>query len=122
MLAYQQGVIELQAPIKVRIGEVDVYNLPPPDKATVPARGRLVETTVGRLIFNEALPERLRYKNYAMKKENLQYVIDECFKEYGRAKSVELADDIKRLGFYYATKAGATIAISDVKVPTGTTE
>ena len=81
------------------------------------ANGKLVKTTVGRIIFNEALPERLRFKNYAMKKENLRQIIAECFKEYGRVKTTELADEIKRLGFPYATKAGATIAISDVKVP-----
>ena len=86
------------------------------------ANGKLVETTVGRLILNEALPERLRFKNYAMKKENLKQIIGECFKEYGRAKTAELADEIKRLGFSYATKAGTTIAISDVKVPTGKQE
>jgi DNA-directed RNA polymerase subunit beta' len=118
-MAYDQGFVDLQAPIYARIGDVDVYDGPPPEKATVHARGKLVKTTVGRIIFNEALPERLRFKNYAMKKENLKQVIGECFKEYGRAKTAELADEIKRLGFYYATKAGTTIAISDVKVPEG---
>ncbi len=111
--------MELQAPIFVRIGDVDVYNQPPPEKTSIQSNGKLVQTTVGRIIFNEALPERLRFKNYAMKKENLRQVIGECFKEYGRAKTVELADEIKRLGFFYATKAGTTIAISDVKVPEG---
>ncbi|MGH2496339.1 MAG: DNA-directed RNA polymerase subunit beta' [Ktedonobacteraceae bacterium] len=119
MLAYNQGFVELQALVYVRIGDVDVYDSPPPDKVTIHAKGKLVQTTVGRLIFNEALPERLRFKNYAMKKENLKQVIGECFKEYGRAKTAELADEIKRLGFVYATKAGTTIAISDVKVPEG---
>jgi DNA-directed RNA polymerase subunit beta' len=119
MLAYQQGVIDLQARIKVRLGETDVYDMPPPAKATMHANGKAVETTVGRIILNEALPERLRFKNYAMKKENLRQIIADCFKEYGRAKTAELADEIKRLGFSYATKAGVTIAISDVKVPEG---
>ena len=117
MLAYQAGIIELQAPIKVRLNGIDVFDSPPPSKPNVTSK--LVETTVGRLIFNEALPERLRFKNYAMKKENLRQVIAECFKEYGRIKTTELADEIKRLGFTFATKAGATIAISDVKVPAG---
>ncbi len=117
MLAYQAGIIELQAPIKVRLNGIDVFNSPPPSKANVTSK--LVDTTVGRLIFNEALPERLRFKNYAMKKENLRQVIAECFKEYGRIKTTELADEIKRLGFTFATKAGATIAISDIKVPAG---
>ena len=122
MLAYQHGVVDLQALIKVRLGDSDVYDVPPPAKATMHANGKLVETTVGRLILNEALPERLRFKNYSMKKENLKQIIGECFKEYGRAKTAELADEIKRLGFAYATKAGATIAISDVKVPIGKQE
>ena len=122
LLAYQHGVIALQAPIKVRLGNVDVFDNPPPDKATMQANGKRVSTTVGRVIFNQVLPERLRFKNYAMKKENLKQVIGECFKEYGRAKTAELADEIKRLGFTYATKAGATIAISDVKVPIGKQE
>ncbi len=116
LLALQHGVIDLQAPIRVRIGEVEVYNDPPPEKP-LPSYGKLVTTTAGRIIFNEALPERLRFKNYAMKKENLKQVIGECFKEYGRAKTAELADEIKRLGFSYATKAGASISISDVSVP-----
>ncbi len=122
LLAYQHGVIELQALIKVRLGDADVYDVPPPAKATAHANGKLVETTVGRVILNDALPERLRFKNYPMKKENLKQIIGECFKEYGRAKTAELADEIKRLGFSYATKAGTTIAISDVRVPAGKQE
>src|SRR5579883_895195 len=122
LLAFHHGVIDLQAPIKVRLGDVDVYDDAPPAKATMHANGQLVTTTVGRIIFNEALPERLRFKNYAMKKENLKQIIADCFKEYGRIKTTELADEIKRLGFAYATRAGATIAISDVKVPAGKQE
>ncbi len=118
LLAYQAGIIELQALIKVRLtAGTEVFDSPPPSKPNV--QTKLVETTVGRLIFNEGLPERLRFKNYAMKKENLRQVIAECFKEYGRVKTTELADEIKRLGFTFATKAGATIAISDIKVPAG---
>jgi DNA-directed RNA polymerase subunit beta' len=118
ILAHQHDFVDLQARVKVRLGDVDVYDEPPPAKATMSGKG-LVETTVGRIIFNEALPERLRYRNYSMKKENLKQVIADCFKEYGRVKTVELADEIKRLGFYYATRAGVTVAISDVKVPAG---
>ena len=122
LLAYQHGIIDLQARIEVRLIDMDVYDNPPPEKPIIRAKGRRVKTTVGRIIFNEALPERLRYRNYAMKKENLKQVIADCFKEYGRVKTAELADEIKRLGFTYATKCGVTIAISDVKVPTGKQE
>src|SRR6266702_3570020 len=122
LLAYQHGVIDLQAPIRVRLGDANVYDDAPPAPPTVRANGKLVETTVGRIIFNEALPERLRFRNYPMKKENLGQVIADCFKEDGRARTVELADEIKRLGFAYATKAGVTIAMSDAKVPSGKQE
>ncbi|HXZ05557.1 MAG TPA: DNA-directed RNA polymerase subunit beta', partial [Ktedonobacteraceae bacterium] len=122
LLAYQHGVVDLQSLIKVRLVDTEVYDVPPPAKATMRADGKLVETTVGRIILNEALPERLHFKNYPMKKENLRQIIGECFKEYGRAKTAELADEIKRLGFAYATKCGVTIAISDVKVPSGKVE
>jgi len=126
LLAYHHGVVDLQATIKVRLPDAYVYNLVSSTDAgkagqqqivRIPVNSQKVETTVGRLIFNEVLPERLRFKNYAMKRENLRQIIGDCFKEYGRAKTAELADEIKRLGFAYATKVGVTIAISDVKVP-----
>ena len=122
LLAYHHGVIDLQSSIQVRMAQVDVYDQPPPVKPISYASGKLINTTVGRIIFNEALPERLRYRNYAMKKEYLRQVVGDCFKEYGRTKTTELADEIKRLGFSYATKAGTTVAISDVIVPPGKQE
>src|SRR5258707_3256513 len=115
MLAYNDGVIKLQEAIFVRLDTDKVYDEPGRLKALAP--GQLVRTTVGRILFNEALPEGLRFKNYPMKKENLRQVIAECFKSYGRQATADLADAIKRLGFAYATKGGASIAISDVIVP-----
>src|SRR5262249_55311103 len=122
MLAFQNHVVDLQAPIKVRLGDIDVYNTPPPEKPAHHTNSQLGTTTVGRIIFNDVLPERLRFRNYAMKKEYLRQVIGDCSREYGRIKTTELADDIKRLGFSYATRAGATVAISDVIVPIGKQE
>jgi DNA-directed RNA polymerase subunit beta' len=125
LLAYEHGIVDLQALIRVRLGAVDVYDEAPPAKATIlhdesgGHNERLITTTVGRIIFNEALPDRLRFKNYAMKKENLKQVVAECFREYGRVKTTELADEIKRLGFTFATKFGVSISIGDVKVPAG---
>ncbi|MDQ2904565.1 MAG: DNA-directed RNA polymerase subunit beta' [Ktedonobacteraceae bacterium] len=119
LLAFHHGIIDLQAPIKVRIPDGNIYDQPLPAPPIPHTDNRPIETTVGRLIFNEGLPERLRFKNYPMKRDNLRQIISECYREYGRVKTAELADEIKRLGFSFATKAGATIAISDVKVPTG---
>jgi DNA-directed RNA polymerase subunit beta' len=116
LLAYHHGVIDLQAKIKVRLPD-GLMLFQTPSGTPLPVDGRLVETTAGRIIFNEVLPERLQFKNYPMDKGNLKLVVAECFSEYGRQPSAELADEIKRLGFAYATKAGASIAISDVVVP-----
>jgi DNA-directed RNA polymerase subunit beta' len=117
-LAYEGGFISLRARVKVRLSNsaaTEVYH--ERGKSVTLAPRALVETTVGRVIFNEVLPERLRFKNYAMNKENLRGIIAECFKFQGRQATADLADAIKRLGFTYATKAGASVAISDVVVP-----
>ncbi|HEU0026216.1 MAG TPA: DNA-directed RNA polymerase subunit beta' [Ktedonobacterales bacterium] len=117
-LAYDAGVIALRARIKVRLSESQSTQVfYERGKATTLAPREIVETTVGRIIFNDVLPERLRFKNYAMNKENLRGIIAECFKYQGRQATADLADAIKRLGFTYATKAGASVAISDVVVP-----
>jgi DNA-directed RNA polymerase subunit beta' len=115
LMAFDHHVIDLQARIKVRLGTERVYHEPAKETPLEPHE--LVTTTIGRIIFNDVLPERLRFKNYPMKKENLRQVIGECFKHYGRQQTADLADAIKRLGFTYATRAGASMAISDVVVP-----
>ncbi len=115
LMAYDFGVIVLQARIKVRLGTERLFA--EPGKETLLEPSAIIQTTVGRIIFNDVLPERLRFKNYAMKKENLRQIIGECFKFYGRQQTADLADAIKRLGFTYATRAGASVAISDVVVP-----
>ncbi len=115
LLAYDARVIALHAKIKVRLTAGKLFKEPGVDEPLTPTQ--LVETTVGRIIFNDALPEGIRFKNYSMKKENLRQIVGECFKFYGRAATATLADDIKRLGFTYATQGGASIAISDVPVP-----
>jgi DNA-directed RNA polymerase subunit beta' len=116
LLAFHHGVIDLQAKIRVRLPDGG-FVFRSSSAAPEPANGRLIETTAGRIIFNEVLPERLQFKNYPMDKGNLKLVVAECFSEYGRQPTADLADEIKRLGFAYATKAGASIAISDVIVP-----
>ena len=114
-MAYDNGIIALQARVKVRLGVTEVYN--ERGKATAWDPNKVVETTIGRIIFNDVLPESLRFKNYPMNKENLRGIIAECFKNEGRQATADLADAIKQLGFTYATRAGSSIAISDVVVP-----
>jgi len=105
-LAYSLGYVDLHTPITV----AQVYDhKPPPPKP--------IETTVGRCIFNHTLPDELRFINRAMNKGTLQELIGECYRRLGREATTELADRIKNIGFKYATRSGATIAISDLVIP-----
>jgi len=122
LLAFESRLVALQARVRVRIPDAGVFDEPPPAGAGTRPKGKPVTTTVGRLIFNEVLPEDLRFKNYTMKKEHLRQLLGECVKRYGMERAAELADAIKRLGFRHATRVGATIAISDVQVPAGKRE
>ncbi len=108
-LAHDLGVVDLQAPIRVR------------DRKT---RGKLIETTVGRIIFNEVLPEDLfddsdemLFFNTVMDKKELKKVVARCYQRLGNERTAEVVDEIKRIGFEYATRSGITIAMNDIRVP-----
>ena len=115
LLAHQNDWLDLQAAIWVRLPDQMTYDTP---STRQPTNSR-VKTTVGRIIFNEILPTRLRFRNYAINKQALRQLVTECYKEYGQARTAKMADAIKRLGFAYATKSGMSFAMSDVRVPTG---
>ncbi len=78
---------------------------------------RLIRTTIGRIIFNRALPEELWFVNEILDKKGVNDVIDDCYKHLGREVTAETVDNIKDLGFEYATRSGITIAVSDIQVP-----
>jgi len=99
LLAYQLGFVDLRAPIKVRIDQ------------------GVIETTVGRIIFNQVLPPELGFINNVMGKKQISSLVARCFRTCGPQKTVELVDKIKDLGFYYATISGVTFSISDVLIP-----
>ncbi|MCC7077428.1 MAG: DNA-directed RNA polymerase subunit beta' [Acidimicrobiia bacterium] len=79
--------------------------------------GDLVETTVGRVIFNTAFPESFAYVNRVVKKKDLAGLVTELAEEYTKAQLAETLDKLKALGFHYATVSGLTFSIDDVKVP-----
>jgi DNA-directed RNA polymerase subunit beta' len=76
-----------------------------------------VETTVGRLIFNEVLPEGLAFQNDPMTKSRLKKVMAEVFVKFGKEATAILSDDVKELGFRYATLSGISIGMDDLVVP-----
>ena len=110
MLAYDSHVIGLQDILYIRL----------------PEHGR-VETTAGRLIFNNALfPELWQYEQKedgtytlgkVMDKKTVGKLVDQCFQLFGNEKTAELLDRIKSLGYSFARRAGMTVAIADIKVP-----
>jgi len=111
LLAYQQHELDLQAEIQARLG----------DKG-------LVKTSLGRMIFNEILPEELRQYHKdketgqwilgeGMKKKQLGKLVANCYNHFGATKTAEVIDNVKNLGYHYACVAGMTVAISDVIVP-----
>ena len=78
---------------------------------------RLVDTTVGRAIFNSILPMPLRYVNDVLDKNKLQDLVGKCYQLLGPEETARFVDDIKAIGFRYATQSGTTIAVSDITVP-----
>ncbi|TVQ22086.1 MAG: DNA-directed RNA polymerase subunit beta', partial [Spirochaetaceae bacterium] len=83
----------------------------------VPADGKIIETTVGRILFNEALPEGVPFVNYSLGDKELRQFIAEVYKDRGPHATVLLLDAVKNLGFRYATLFGATIGLGDIMIP-----
>ena len=104
-LAHQMGIVDMRAPLTVR------------HQSTANGKEWL-ETTVGRIIFNDELPRELGFRNQEMDKTALKDVTAECYRTLGNEAAVEVLDGIKRLGFQYASRAGITIAINDIEVST----
>ena len=102
-LAHDHGIVDLRALVKVR--HDSAHN-----------GKEWLETTVGRIIFNEILPDGLGFRNQEMDKGALKDVTAECYRLLGNEVTGEVLDAIKQLGFYYASKAGITIAINDIEV------
>jgi DNA-directed RNA polymerase subunit beta' len=78
---------------------------------------RLLKTTVGRVIFNRSLPEPLWFVNETLDRKGVDAIVGRCYKHLGRDQTAILVDNIKDIGFTYATKSGITIAVSDIQVP-----
>jgi len=76
-----------------------------------------VKTSVGRIIFNDVLPPELGFYNRVIEKSSLKQIVSDCYKLLSSERAADVLDDIKQLGFRYATKSGTTIAMSDIEAP-----
>ncbi|QQR87204.1 MAG: DNA-directed RNA polymerase subunit beta' [Flavobacteriales bacterium] len=104
-IAYNEGQVDLHAWVKVR------WHNPKTGK------GEIVETTVGRVLFNEVVPDEVGYINELLTKKALRDIIGMVLKECGTAKAAQFLDDIKELGFNIAFKGGLSFNLDDVVVP-----
>lgn len=113
----QKPVKGIFASMEKAIDAFDNNNLILKDKIILMRNNEPIETTVGRVIFNSILPEKLRFRNEKMKSGDLKKVLSQIFDEYDMPTTVHVADAIKDFGFLYATLAGTTINVLDMKVP-----
>jgi len=109
-MAYDNGVVDLHAAIKVRVRDRD---------ETGASRTRLVKTTVGRVLISEILPPGIPfdYANKVLNKRALTELIDVCYRKHKNKETVLLADRLRTLGFTYATQAGVSVCMDDMVIP-----
>ncbi len=120
IMAYSLGQITLQSPIKVRITRTFGEE----------TGSRLIDTTLGRMIFNDALPQDLGFVkreclddmfkleiDELVGKKQLSRIVDQCFHTQGEHKTAQVLDRIKALGFKYSTVGAITVSVADIKVP-----
>ena len=120
IMAYNEGTVGLHAPIRLRVSKtIDGVEVK-----------RVIDSTVGRIIFNEPIPQDLGYVDrsdpehafdyeisFQVGKKQLGNIIDRCIQKYGFTISAEVLDSIKALGYKYSTKAAITISVADMTVP-----
>jgi DNA-directed RNA polymerase subunit beta' len=74
-------------------------------------------TTIGRVIFNQILPDQLRFRDTVMRRSDLKELVDECYRQLGPEETAHLVDGIKSVGFEFATRGGMTIGLFDIEIP-----
>src|SRR5437588_4241501 len=98
-IAYDSEDVDLQARIRLRY------------------RGEVIETTVGRTLLNEVVPEPLRFVNQELKKKEITTLVGRCYNQLGNEAAVAFLDESKDIGFRYATLSGLSIGIDDMHIP-----
>jgi DNA-directed RNA polymerase subunit beta' len=101
-LAYELGIIDLRAEIEVRDQKIG---------------GQRIKTSVGRIILNDVLPPELGFLNKVIDKASLKQIVSDCYKLVSSENTAVVLDNLKQLGFHYATKSGTTIAMNDIEIP-----
>jgi len=112
-MAYALDQVEVHAEIKLRAKtwyDEKGDRLPEPEI-------RIIDTTVGRVLFNRILPEEIQFVNQKLDKGGVKDLIADVYELSGQEKTTEVADNIKTLGFEYAMRSGTTLAVADISIP-----
>ncbi|MFQ5942042.1 MAG: DNA-directed RNA polymerase subunit beta' [Anaerolineales bacterium] len=112
-MAWGLGQVDLHASIKLQI---DTWYDDDGVRTEEPER-RVIDTTVGRVLFNNILPEELHFVNQVLDKEGMQVLVGEIYQQLREDGTPAVVDAIKDIGFTYATRSGTTISVSDITVP-----
>ncbi len=110
ILAYNNGHVHIQARIKVRLSAEGGEDT------------KIIESSVGRLIFNKVVPKEMGFRNENFDKKKLQALVREAHRSLGNDRTAELIDEIKRTGFYYMKRSGLSWGMDDLLVPTSKPE
>ncbi|MEZ5117355.1 MAG: DNA-directed RNA polymerase subunit beta' [Candidatus Nanopelagicales bacterium] len=122
LMAFDGNDLSLQAPVTLRItGTVPPLGFEAPE-GWQPGQPFLLQTTLGRALFNEALPEDYPYVNGPVDKKRLGALVNDLAERYPKVDVASTLDSLKALGFHWATRSGVTIAISDVVTPPNKSE
>jgi len=116
IMAYEQGRIRMHDRIVVRLDHKQVVSNAKGAAADMPANGRLL-TTIGRIIFNDILAEKMPYYNCPLSQKGLVRVVADCYERLGRSYTIDLLDDIKEIGFKSSTLAGLSFGVTDMRIP-----
>ncbi|MCH7729081.1 MAG: DNA-directed RNA polymerase subunit beta', partial [Planctomycetes bacterium] len=120
LLAYSLGVMDTHATIKVKL---PLDRRPKSESSDELGKaGVIVETTVGRVIFNMTLPKALLFYNMPMRSGELAQVISDCYNLLGRGTTIDLLDDMNRMGFRESTRSGLSFATDDLITPASKTQ
>ena len=107
-IAYNENKVDLNASIKVKVNDLDENNEP---------KTKLIETTVGRVLFNEVVPEKAGFINQVLNKKSLRGIIGDILKMTSVPETADFLDKIKDMGFTFAFKGGLSFSLGDIIIP-----
>jgi DNA-directed RNA polymerase subunit beta' len=117
IMAFDRGEITLQSRVKIRLPQIAPPLGTPLPEGWEPGQPLLLDTTLGRALFNEALPADYAFVNYEVGKKQLGVIVNDLAERYTKVEVAAALDALKDTGFHWATRSGVTVSIEDVVTP-----